>query len=348
VLYIGRATVLRSRVASYWPAPRGREHLVPMVARVARIEAVACESVHEATWLERNLLTAALPPWNKTPGGQEVPVCIVLDSRAASPRLTVWHVPVPEPPTAVECFGPYLGGRRVRLAVRGLHRGMPLPYTGTSLRGAERDIARARGVTAADRHGFASAIRAALRREPHAVAQVRSRLVDLREEAARVLAFELAAQVNEEIKALEWVTCPQRATSLDQADFTACGWSAGVLTSLVVRGGQITEWTQRPCGEASAAPLLAATPPAWADFAQRNADLAAALSHAERLARCRSRCGRSSRRPRPAAGTARRAAVRNGEPGSTRRRPRALQPRPPGQWTAAARRTRTGSATPAS
>jgi excinuclease ABC subunit C len=258
-----------------------------MVARVARIEAVACDSAHEAAWLERNLLMEALPPWNKTPGGQEVPVCIAVDSRAASPRLTVRHVPVPEPSAGtVECFGPYLGGRRVRLAVRGLHRGMPLSYTGTGLRGAELDIARARGVTAADRDRFATAIRAALRREPHAVAQVRSRLVDLREEAARVLAFELAAQVNEEIKALEWITCPQRATSLDQADFTACGWSAGTLTSFVIRRGQITGWTQRPCGEAGAAPLLAATPPAWADFAQRNAGLAAALSHAARLAAC--------------------------------------------------------------
>ena len=254
-----------------------------MVARVARVEAVACDSVHEAAWLERNLLTAALPPWNRTPGGQEVPVFIAVDSRTASPRLTVRHLPVPQSLAGtVECFGPYLGGRRVRLAVRGLHRGMPLSYTGSGLRGAELDIARARGVTAADRDSFASTIRAVLRREPRAVSLVRSRLVDLREEAARILAFELAAQVNEEIKALEWVTCPQRATSLEQADFTVCGWSAGMLTSFVVRRGQIAAWTQGPCGEADAAPLLAATPPAWADFARRNADLAADLSHAAR------------------------------------------------------------------
>src|ERR1700736_5860998 len=72
VLYIGRAINLRRRVGSYWTQPDGR--LAEMVRRIARIEAVICKSEHEAAWLERNLLEQALPPWNKTAGGQEVPV----------------------------------------------------------------------------------------------------------------------------------------------------------------------------------------------------------------------------------------------------------------------------------
>lgn len=48
VLYIGRATSLRSRVGSYWSDLRGREHLAPMVTAIARVEAVPCASVHEA------------------------------------------------------------------------------------------------------------------------------------------------------------------------------------------------------------------------------------------------------------------------------------------------------------
>jgi GIY-YIG catalytic domain len=71
VLYVGRATALRNRVASYWSDLRERGHLAPMVARVTRIEAVTCDSPHEAALLERNLLEASLPPWNRTPGGQE-------------------------------------------------------------------------------------------------------------------------------------------------------------------------------------------------------------------------------------------------------------------------------------
>jgi len=46
-----------------------------MVAKIARAEAVACDSAHEAAWLERNLLQARKPPWNRVDkGGQEVEV----------------------------------------------------------------------------------------------------------------------------------------------------------------------------------------------------------------------------------------------------------------------------------
>lgn len=85
VLYIGRATGLRSRVGSYWSDLRDRDHLAPMIARAARIEAVSCESVHEAAWLERNLLEVSLPRWNRTPGGQESAVYIRMDTRPSAP-----------------------------------------------------------------------------------------------------------------------------------------------------------------------------------------------------------------------------------------------------------------------
>src|SRR3982751_1210169 len=78
VLYVGRATELRSRVGSYWGELRGRRHLRRMVTAVARIEAVACDSVHEAAWLERNLLEESLPRWNRTAGGAEVPAYLRL------------------------------------------------------------------------------------------------------------------------------------------------------------------------------------------------------------------------------------------------------------------------------
>jgi excinuclease ABC subunit C len=85
VLYVGRASALRSRVASYWLELRGRGHLGPMVARVASVEAVCCDSAHEAAWLERNLLEVSLPPFNRTPGGQETAVYIRLDAGPVHP-----------------------------------------------------------------------------------------------------------------------------------------------------------------------------------------------------------------------------------------------------------------------
>src|SRR6478672_10934837 len=149
VLYIGRATALRSRVASYWSDLRERGHLAPMVARVTRIEAVTCDSPHEAALLERNLLEASLPPWNRTPGGQENLVYIRMDKEPRAPGLTVDHLR--RPAANVQYFGPYLGGLRARQAIAALHRILPLCYTGTRLRGAQLDIARARGFAGADR-----------------------------------------------------------------------------------------------------------------------------------------------------------------------------------------------------
>ena len=87
---MGRATRLRSRVASYWGDLGGRAHLGGMVARVARVEAVACDSAHEAAWLERNLLRARKPPWNRAPdGGQESEVWIRLSDNPRAPSVTV-------------------------------------------------------------------------------------------------------------------------------------------------------------------------------------------------------------------------------------------------------------------
>jgi excinuclease ABC subunit C len=280
VLYLGRATVLRRRVASYWSDLRDRGHLAPMVARIRGVEAVACDSVHEAAWLERNLLTAALPPWNRTPGGQEHPVYIRLDSQASRPSLSVAHV-ARAAGTAIY-FGPYLGGRRVRQAVKGLNRILPLAYTGAGLRGTGLDIARARGLAGADRASCAATISAVLRRQPEAVTDARARLTELRDRAASALAFELAGDITGEVRALDWVTSPQRASSMIAADFTASGWSGGVLTTFVARRGRVCEWVQSECPRSDAAARLAGTPPGWVNFAQRNAELACQLAASRR------------------------------------------------------------------
>lgn len=276
VLYIGRATALRSRVASYWSDLRERSHLAPMVARIVRIEAVTCDSLHEAAWLERNLLESALPPWNRTPGGQESPVYIRLDGRPASPQLTVEHLR--SPADHLQHFGPYLGGLRARQAVSALNRILPLAYTGTRLRGGQLDMARARGFADVDRAELVRVLAAVLQREPRAVAQARAELEQLRSRAAEALAFELAGRIHDEIQALDWVTCPQRVTTTETGDFDVCGWSSEMLVHFRIRAGRLCQWSQRSCTRSRAAPQLAATPAAWTDYAQRNAELAAALA----------------------------------------------------------------------
>jgi excinuclease ABC subunit C len=276
VLYIGRAARLRNRVASYWSDLREREHLRPMVRQVTQIEALVCDSPHEAAWLERNLLEASLPPWNRTKGGQESVVYIRMDPRPPKPGLSVEHVI--RAADGVAHFGPYLGGLRARQAVTGLGRILPLSYTSTRLDGARLDMARARGYLRADREGVIEAIEAILRRDPVAVTWARAEPEELRGRAAQAMAFELAGRINDEIAALAWVTSPQKVTTTDGGDFEVFGWSADVLIGLAVRDGQLKDWSRTQCSRPDATTRLAATPPDWVQFAQRNADLAAALT----------------------------------------------------------------------
>jgi len=271
VLYLGRATELRSRVGSYWGDLRDRRHLRRMIPRIARIEALVCDSVHEAAWAERNLLERSLPPWNRIAGGLEVPVSIRLDTSAASPRLDVVHTPRPAPGTKI--FGPYLGSRKVRAAVSGLQRVHPLPYAATSASAAQRELARLRGVGRADVRELSGAITAVLDRDPSAVESARASLAARRDAAAEALAFEAAARLQEELAALDWVVAPQRVTAPAAPDEDVAGWADDVLVSFRIRGGRLCGWEQR-----KAARPAGNTAGTWGQFVQRNAELAAVLA----------------------------------------------------------------------
>jgi excinuclease ABC subunit C len=277
VLYVGRTSALRSRVGSYWSDLRDRGHLAPMVARVARIEAVSCDSAHEAAWLERNLLQASLPPWNRTPGGQESAVYIRMDAGPATPGLSVAYQAAPA--GQVRYFGPYLGGLRVRRAVAALHRILPLCHAADRLGGAEGDLARVRGAAGGDRAALADSLTAILDRQSAAVSRAHRQLEQLRDRAAQKLAYELAARIQDEIGALNWVTCPQRVTTVDPANLSIAGWSGGILVQFQIHGGRLCGWSQRPCSRPGATAALAATPDAWRDFTLRNAELAADLTN---------------------------------------------------------------------
>jgi excinuclease ABC subunit C len=279
VLYLGRAVSLRRRTVSYWGDLGDRGHLAPMVARIARVEAVVCDSAHEAAWLERNLLRASLPPWNRAAsGGQEKEVWIRLSESARAPGVAVVHRPSSSP--GARHFGPYLGGLQVRRAVSGLSRVLPLAYAGSPPSGASgtrQELARVLGVSAAERDELVRTAAAVLDRDPAAVASVRMSLSARRDAAAVALAFEFAARLQRELEALAWVTAEQKVTRAAADDFDVCGWADGLLIRFTVRGGRLSGWTQRACGVATARRHVAATPPEWAGFAHRNAQLAARL-----------------------------------------------------------------------
>ena len=276
VLYLGRAVSLRRRTVSYWGDLGDRGHLAPMVARIARLEAVVCDSAHEAAWLERNLLQASLPPWNRAPsGGQEKEVWIRLSESARAPGVAVVHRPSSSP--GARHFGPYLGGQQVRRAVSGLSRVLPLAYAGSQADGTRHELARVLGVSGAERDDLAQTMAAVLDRDPAAVATVGERLSARRDAAAAALAFEFAARLQRELEALAWVTAEQKVTRATADDFDVCGWADGQLVRFPVRDGRLSGWSQLACGVAAARCEVEATPPEWAGFARRNAELAARL-----------------------------------------------------------------------
>jgi excinuclease ABC subunit C len=240
-----------------------------MVSRIERVEAAVCDSEHEAAWLERNLLEHAKPRWNRAIGGLETCVYIGLNR-----KLEVRH----EPTGSGQVFGPYLGGDKVRLAVSGLHRVLPLAYAGERLNGSDRDMARVRGVVPGSREELSAAVVAVLTRDEAAGARVRRELRERRDAAAAALAFELAARIHAELEALDWVLAEQKVTRSDNpTDVDIHGWSTGLLVTFHLRGGRIRSWSQRRCDGPAAQPLINATPVEWRPFADRNAQLAARL-----------------------------------------------------------------------
>ncbi|MCZ2814441.1 MULTISPECIES: hypothetical protein [unclassified Modestobacter] len=274
VLYVGRAGELRRRVSSYWGDLRDRRHLRRMVPRVARIEALVCDSAHEAAWAERNLLERSLPPWNRIVGGLEVPVSICLDPSPEAPRLGLAATQRPAP--GVRFFGPYLGAGKVRLAVSGLERLYPLGHAGPTRTAGERELARVRGGQALPVAQLAGAVASVLDREPTAVAAALAALTARRDAAAGLHAFEAAARLQQEIEAVAWVVAPQRVTAPgEEGDQVVTAWGDDVLVRLRIRDGRLRAWEQETCSQA--VPGTRA-PDGWAPFLRRNAELAARLA----------------------------------------------------------------------
>jgi excinuclease ABC subunit C len=271
-MYIGRATNLRTRTASYWGTLKGRGHLRRMVPQIGAVEALVCASVHEATWLERNLLERGLLRWNRARGGQEVPVWLALDPAPRAPALRLAHAADP----SVMNLGPFLGADRARLVRSGLSRVWPVAATGVGLTGAEREIAASRGVGPADRERFVASIVDALAARDPAVGRWRSGLLEARDRAVEGLAFELARLITDELDVIDWATGTQRVTTTDPVRADVHGWHDGVLVSMEIRAGRMERWHQRLV-DREPATTLEATPPQWREFADENARLAARL-----------------------------------------------------------------------
>jgi excinuclease ABC subunit C len=266
-LYIGRAADLRSRVRSYWGPLGDRRHLARMVPKVARIEAVVCQSRHEAAWLERSMLEHRLLPWNRTAGGAEVAVWLRLTDRGVNVEHEVVGSGVR--------FGPYLGGGQARSAAAALNDVYPFRYA-TTRSGAERDMARIRGVLPTDGVRMRATVEAVLSGDTEAVEAMQAELLRRRQGSVDAMDFERAATIQRQLDGLAWIVQPSRVLERGP-DLDLHGWADGLLLTFELRDGAIRDWRTRPCTHRDAESRLASTPDRWRAFATENAALAAAL-----------------------------------------------------------------------
>ena len=210
ILYVGRAGDLRERVRSYWHASLDRPGLRGMVRRVRRVATVTTASEHEAAFLERALLERHDPPFNRTLGFESI-VAI----RLAPSSVTAVHEIVAA--EGVRYFGPYLGWSPTAGAASALARAFPIHLCrpANAMTTVERDMARRRGVSAADGPALARAITAVLECDASAIGDVVARTEAVRDRASELALYERAAEVQAEIAGLRWVTQPQSLARFD-------------------------------------------------------------------------------------------------------------------------------------
>ena len=207
VIYVGRSGNLKARVRSYWTSDDPyRPDLRGMTRLVRRVDHIDCSSEHDAAFLERDLIARHEPRFNRT-YGVEAEWWLRLSLEPVQPRLD--PVRSPGGATPARHFGPYLGGRAVRLAAAALSRLYPIELCATELDTNRRELARARRVGPADLEAMAARLTAVLQRDEEAVAACVAALAAQRDAAAENELFEKASELQETIRAVEWLTQPR-------------------------------------------------------------------------------------------------------------------------------------------
>jgi len=102
LLYVGKATNLRSRVRSHCAAPARTNQYRGWTSQIAHVEFRRAYSELEALLLEAELIRRHRPPFNLQMR-RWMRYCYLVDDPLRSGRLTV----APEPPTEGRCFGPF-------------------------------------------------------------------------------------------------------------------------------------------------------------------------------------------------------------------------------------------------
>jgi len=217
VIYVGKASSLRSRVASYFRADQVSPKVMALVQCIAGIEVTVASSETEALLLEYNLIKEHRPRYNVILRDDKSFPYLHLSAHAF-PRLSFYRG---TRKVAGRLFGPYPDSRAVRSTMHQLHklfriRGCKDSYFATRSRPClEHQIGRCTApcVGLVSREEYAGDVEAAVMVLEGRSAELSSRLTAQMERAAETLEFEQAAALRDQLAALAKLQAQQFVSS---------------------------------------------------------------------------------------------------------------------------------------
>jgi excinuclease ABC subunit C len=251
VIYIGKAAVLRNRVRQYFqPASGDSRDFVPLLEGiVADIETVITSNEKEALLLENTLIKRHQPRFNVNLKDDKNFLVLRLDPKAEWPRLEVVRRLGDD---GAHYFGPYHSATSCREALRVVNRHFQLrTCTDHVLHNRRRPCLQyqikrcpAPCVLPVPQAQYDDQVRDVRLFLEGKSDELLERLMARMKDAAGRTEFELAAEIRDQIRALEVTLEEQRVVSSDFVDQDVIGYyREGIALELAVmsiRGGKLT------------------------------------------------------------------------------------------------------------
>jgi excinuclease ABC subunit C len=254
VIYVGKASSLRSRVRSYFGAPRADERafVALLDELLGSLEVIVTRSEKEAVLLENELIKKHRPRFNVVLRDDKTFIVLKLDLSHPFPRLEVRRAREKRDPGA-RYFGPFSSAWSIRETLKIVNRHFQLRTCSDHVLETRRrpcilhQIGRcpAPCVYQVPVEAYGAAVQDAVAflegREPELAARLEGRM----REAAAALRFEEAARLRDQLQAVDRSLEKQRVMLGDGADRDVVGLHREgpdlVVEVLVMRGGRLID-----------------------------------------------------------------------------------------------------------
>lgn len=251
IVYVGKAVNLRARVRQYFTpgSSDSRVMIGTLRRRVADVDTVVTSSEKEALLLEFNLIQRHRPKFNIRLRDDKNFLCLRLDERHAWPKLELVRRPKRD---GTHYFGPYHSATAARETLKLVNRHFELrscsnrAFAGRTRPCLQHQIHRclAPCVLEVDSEEYARQVRYVRLflegRRSDLVSELERRM----RAAAGEMAYERAAVLRDQLRAVEQTLEPQRVTSFRRVDQDVVGlYREGdrvQIAVLVVRSGRLT------------------------------------------------------------------------------------------------------------